>query len=175
MTTETVIFLDIDGVLTSARCNGFHDFDLWAVTFIRWACAKGNAKIVISSTWRSNKDAQAVFTKTFGEYLHNDWKTCYKGQRQDEIDDWLSKHPEVSNFIVIDDDIGDLKRHETKLIRTSSLDGMLTEHMMELRDRLGIKGFPHPYNPVFKDDVCFYTEREKETIKQYPVAAKFLD
>lgn len=171
----TIIFLDVDGVLTSARCNGFHDFDLWAVTFLRWACKKGNAKIVMSSVWRNNRDAKEVFGRTFGEFLHEDWRTGNHGAREDEIDEWLSRHPEITEFIVIDDDIGDLRRHEARLIRTSSMDGMLTEHMMDLRDRLGIKTFPHAYNPVFRDDVCFFTEREADVIKKYPVNPKFLD
>lgn len=173
----TIIFLDVDGVLTSTRCNGFHDFDLWAVSFLRWACDRSGAQIVISSVWRKNKDAQDVFKRTFGQYLHDDWRTpngTHSRARQDEIDEWREKHPEVTDFIVIDDDIGDLLRHESRLIRTSSIDGMLFEHMDKLREMLGIDGWPHAYNPVFRDDVCFFTEREKETIERYTVDAKYI-
>lgn len=173
-----IIFLDIDGVLTSARCNGFHDFDLWAITFLRWACKKGDAKIVISSVWRNDINAFDVFSKVFDEFLHENWRTPNlkdSRRREDEIDKWLQNNPDINEFIIIDDDIEDLRRHESRLIRTSSQDGMLSVHMMELRDRLGIGTFPHPYVPVFRDDVCFFTEREKEEIKKYPVSKEILD
>jgi hypothetical protein len=170
-----IIFLDVDGVLTSTRCNGFHDFDLWAVSFLRWACDVSGAKIVISSVWRNNEDAYKVFTRTFGQYLHADWRTSNIGLgREGQIDEWRNRHPEAGEVIVIDDDIGDLRRYEPVLIRTSSMDGMLWEHMDKLRAMLNIESFPHAYNPVFRDDVCFFTEREKDTIAKYTVGAKHL-
>ena len=69
--------------------------------------------LVISSTWRL--EGIAEFSTIFrlngcGEYLqrlHGDWRTCDEVRgvsRSDEIDEWLSRHPEVIHAAAIDND-----------------------------------------------------------------------
>lgn len=163
-TEQQIIFLDVDGVLTSMRCNGYYDFDLWAVTFLRWACEKSGAKIVMSSAWRNMPDAQEIFTKTFGEYLHEDWRTGVSATRGDEIDEWLVEHPDTDNFVIIDDTIQGLENHVTWLVFTSLDDGLLFRHMRDIKAMLGIKGRMPTLKKVFNDPICFYTERETRRI-----------
>ena len=121
---NAVIFLDVDGVLTSERCNGYYDFDLWAVNFFLWACEQSGAKIVMSSAWRNLPRAKEWFTEMFGKHLHKDWRTGGKDwHRGDEIDEWLEQHPEVDNFVIVDDTIHGLEGHKANLVFTSYCGG----------------------------------------------------
>jgi hypothetical protein len=82
---KRVIFLDIGGVVTSAK-TGWYIFDVTTVGFLRWFCKETEAKIVISSTWRKNHD-KAFFEKIFGDVIHVSWCTpdLYVWGRQETI------------------------------------------------------------------------------------------
>jgi hypothetical protein len=165
---RTVIFLDVDGVLTSMRCNGWYDFDLWAVSFLRWACAKSGAMIVMSSAWRTIPEAKEWFTQVFDKHLHADWRTKEDfrtlATRSDEINEWLSRHPEVGDFVVIDDTAHGLEKHRPQLVLTDEEDGMLLRHMRAIKEKLRIHGELPRLEPIFNDPVCFYRLREKRQI-----------
>ncbi len=72
-----------------------------------------------------------------------DWKTPDMGRlildaawdskiRGTEIEDWLSKHPEVSSYKILDD-IPDFLEHQTKFhIHTDSEDGMNSDNIKRL-------------------------------------------
>lgn len=143
-----IIFLDIDGVLTSAR-TGWMNWDIYATTFLKWACEQSNSKIVISSTWRCNRNRK-FFTDIFGEnFIHEDWRTPWNlmdldiNCRGDEIQSWLNNHPEITEFLIIDDDEDMLPSQMANLIKTNSMNGIMFENMEEIRERLGIKD---PFN-----------------------------
>ncbi len=162
---NAVIFLDVDGVLTSERCNGYYDFDLWAVNFFLWACEQSGAKIVMSSAWRNLPRAKEWFTEMFGKHLHKDWRTGGKDwHRGDEIDEWLEQHPEVDNFVIVDDTIHGLEGHKANLVFTSYCDGLLTKHMYDIKARLGLKGSLPRLKPMVVKDLYFYTKRENRKI-----------
>lgn len=98
--------------------NYFHGLDPRAIKCFNKVIDASSAKIVISSTWRHGTDE---YFESLKEYL----KVCgVKGeiigrtpshrrfsasryvhyQRGNEIQDWLSEHPEVTHFVVFDDD-----------------------------------------------------------------------
>lgn len=90
-------------------------------------------KIVISSTWRYSEtpdtlrkilspsklvgDAIIDITPDFG------WRDGKKVQRGDEIQDWLDKHPEVTHYVIVDDDNDMLESQKKNFVHTSSLHG----------------------------------------------------
>jgi hypothetical protein len=160
---NTIIFLDVDGVLTSMRCNGYYDFDLWAVHYFRWACEESGARIVMSTAWRVFPQARGWFTKVFGEYLHEDWRTGEDANRGLEIDEWLSRHPEVTNHVIVDDTLNGLENREA-LVLTSLNDGLLTSHRALISAKLGLKVAMPRLKHIPVEDVCFYTKREKRDI-----------
>ena len=113
-----VIFLDIDGVLNGDLFVPTDDtpgvlIDDMRLELIRHIVDETGAEIVLSSSWkghwgRSNSECDetgneinrifaakglSIFDKT--PNYHND--------RKQEIIDWLREHPEVSQFVVIDD------------------------------------------------------------------------
>lgn len=138
-----IIFLDIDGVITSPRTLSWFNFDIYAVNFLRWLCVEVDIKIVISSTWRLNHSKQ-FFEAIFGNIIHDDWKT--KSVRMDrrrglEIDEWLSRHSEVTRYLILDDDSDMLENQIPSFIQTDSVNGMLSEQMEKIRDYFEVKGW----------------------------------
>lgn len=147
-----IVFLDIDGVVTSARDNGFRDFNLHVVHWLRFICTEAGAKIVISSTWRHSHD-KAFWKTIFGELIHDDWRTpdgLRKSEgglwlspiRGDEVAEWLAKHPEVERYAILDDDSDFREEQKPNFIKTDSHNGMLFDSVMTLRDMLGVSKFP---------------------------------
>lgn len=123
-----VVFLDYDGVVNTPmwdecgkRCrynfpedNKVNNFQ--SVQWVSEFCEKYNYSIVVSSTWR--------FEKNYYECLRNGGLragVCVVGKtpildglsRTEEISRYLLEHPEVENFLIFDDD---------------EIDGSLSEH-----------------------------------------------
>ena len=131
-----IIFLDIDGVLNSQRTcvanNGYpHDFlpssmemfDHVAIKLIRKACELSGASIVLSSTWRimhtvhevANGLDLPVFDKT----------TTKDGRRGKQIQEWIDKNPQVTNYAIIDDDSDMEPSQQNNFVHTDYLDGFV--------------------------------------------------
>lgn len=140
-----VIFLDIDGVLNNkkwlgaAHFNRTEDYNLKqleprAIHLLNELVAATGAKVVVSSSWRilHSKDELEKFLKAKGfahslmDYTPN--SKTHNGCRGDEIQEWLSEHPEVSSFVILDDnsDMGDVI---DKLVQTSFKRGLQKEHV----------------------------------------------
>jgi len=103
-----IIFLDFDGVLTT-RATKFAHGDPSCVRELNRITTMTNAEIVVSSTWRfggltavcSSLNAWGVAKVPIDitPRLVND-----SGTRGDEIRQWLLEHPNVSRFVILDDD-----------------------------------------------------------------------
>ncbi len=107
-----VIFLDIDGVLNSyqydkGRTQADGNIDRSRVALIKSLVDKTGAKIVLSSTWREllGTDEARQLTDVFGEFSLTIYdKTPHvNNDRQQEITQWLSEHPETTKFVIFDD------------------------------------------------------------------------
>lgn len=150
MFEKPVIFLDIDGVFTSSRIQrAYGDRGLWsrfdpvAVEFFNRISK--DVIFVISSTWRKDYNTRDEFQEFvfdhngFDGILHDDWRTTtdYLGigkKRGDEVDEWLSRHPEITKFICVDDG-SDFLSHQ-KLVKTDAVNGLMFEEMQEIFDFL---------------------------------------
>lgn len=120
-----VIFLDIDGVLNSAmwaeRIAKNRDVykhiyipewqDINAINLLKNHICNHNIKLVISSSWRlstveeTKKDFNRYnFIKQLNPYIIG--VTPYKESRHrgEEIKAYLEEHPEIENWVIIDDD-----------------------------------------------------------------------
>lgn len=137
-----VIFLDIDGVLTSKASAMVQALDRGGlllmphpvhVAVLNAIILTVDARVVISSTWRRH----------YQEMLEELQKAGLKGeilgatpylpgeQRGTEIQAWLNEHPEVESFVILDDDVdmGDLREY---LVKTDTQDGLLATHIPEV-------------------------------------------
>ena len=136
------IGVDIDGVLNSDKTfkeryieynltkKWFLEMDLDMLNNLKTIIEKTDAKIVLSSSWRifmkkengiiksdddKGKKLLELF-KLYGIEIYD--MTPYRQYiREKEILAWL-KNNKVDNYVIIDDDIADIKSLEDKLIKT---------------------------------------------------------
>lgn len=119
--TAKVIFLDFDGPISNYRTalqTGDHEaFDPVTVEALDNICVISGAKIVCSSS-RTHKHSRISFhenRRLFEEAgfdmrnMHEDW-SCWNPSigRTRSIEEWLKKHPEITHYAIIDDDVVDL-------------------------------------------------------------------
>jgi hypothetical protein len=137
-----VLFLDMDGVLSFVRAYVVQQDrpaleDRWicdvSVRQLDAICRKSNAWVVVSSVWRLNRSRTSFVDLLkrhgFTGHLHKDWRTkqldgCIRG---DEVKEWLSRHPEVTTHVILDDD-SDF-HPDQPLVLTSTHDGLLWDHV----------------------------------------------
>lgn len=146
-----VIFLDIDGVLNSARSAlafGRYPmrpdgvdlalFDEVAVAMLRRIAVLANAQIVLSSSWRENFDYADIGTALNLPITGQtpSLRGCRRGQ---EIQHWLDDHPQVTHWAILDDMDHMLPVQRTHLIQTSSQDGLRHADALHLCELLDVK------------------------------------
>lgn len=102
-----VIFLDVDGVLNRGSFDqasgGLHDACLEE---LRLLVLHTSAKIVISSSWKDAEQLLLPLKCKLYEYgMRAIDTTEYRSHkvREVEIQEWLDKHPDVTNYVVLDD------------------------------------------------------------------------
>ena len=146
-----IIFLDIDGVLNKrfskthapSGCNGIENALLKRLAKI---IEETGAKVVLSSTWKSEIDKNLRYITGDGKYMLNKFK--YEGKfhlfdktpdasscmmRGTEIDEWLSKRDNVESFVILDDvDFDDFEvyGYTNKLVLTDPNDGLTDEDVL---------------------------------------------
>jgi hypothetical protein len=152
-----VLFLDVDGVLNYRAIFGQGTPSPVCPTAfrrVREVVQATGAKIGLSSTWRRGTrgaDRHLDKLERIGlfELTHDDWRTPYdlpaRGDgpladypsRGDEIADWLSRHPEVAAYAIVDDDSDMLEEQRQFFVQTTFEDGMLDRHRDALIAILG--------------------------------------
>jgi hypothetical protein len=144
-----IIFLDIDGVINSelyyksvnTKKKNWSRFDPKAVEMIKRLVEEFNARIVISSLWRfamKKELAQELKASGLINFLDKDWQTpvLQLGHRGKEIKLWLDQHPDIVEYVIIDDDSDILEEHLTRFVKTEIHDGMQEEHYYMAREIL---------------------------------------
>lgn len=117
-----VVFLDMDGVLCTRRAalalgayGHIHTLDPIGIQFLNRLHEAAPYQLVISSSWRHIYPDTPVILKASGltrPWCNPDWRTkdlwdhtrSSKNARPAEIDEWLSRHPEITDYIILDDD-----------------------------------------------------------------------
>ena len=98
------IFLDIDGVMNS---NLFYSERTQDKRYNDWIKEHPQriAKIVVSSTWRSDSNLQEVFNLVgIKEPIHDITPYMRSRHRGSEIQEWLDKQTEPYRYVIFDDD-----------------------------------------------------------------------
>ena len=151
-----IIFLDCDGVLNSEEVafkirieginsNGYGGFfqeptepthanvcfGQELVDNLKEIVEKTGAKIVISSTWRVTHRWQ-TFPKMLAIYGFDNAEVIgatpkLPTKRGYEIQQWLKEHPEVTNYVILDDDNDMLKEQSANFVKTSMYRGLSKE------------------------------------------------
>lgn len=108
---NSVIFLDVDGVLNSMSTPAWMGDD-WDIPLARplqnlkHIVDETGAKIVITSSWREHPLAMRkleLALKVFELQIAGEtpWMNL---DRPGEINAWLAKHPEVKRYVILDDE-----------------------------------------------------------------------
>lgn len=148
-----VIFLDIDGVLNSEEfwkneaqhvrkkkaiaegrshdeASAIANMDPNAVERIMRIVKETGAEIVVSSTWRFD-DSICYKLRFMGiPQIYGITPGTVKRYRGEEIKLWLDEHPEVIDYVIIDDDNDMLDEQDSHLVQTSWLTG-ITDYDVE--------------------------------------------
>lgn len=159
-----VIFLDIDGVLNNReafkkqwRSNGVKVLCPAAVLRFRRLVAYTGAKVVLSSTWRRHADMVSYLRSHHVlDACHEDWHTKHNVSvplmadsdgrapflvsvgRGGEIAEWLDRHPEVTEFVVLDDDPDALEcGHPHRVVSTLYEIGLTEEDFDKALNMIG--------------------------------------
>jgi len=126
-----VVFLDIDGVLndtvtTKDLMNDLPKKD--HLDCLKTIIDATGAKIVLSSTWRLLPSARSAVKSALGtvglEFIDI---TKELRDRASEIQEWLSRHPDVEQFVILDDEEISGK-FPNNLVQTTFYHGLLPEH-----------------------------------------------
>lgn len=110
-----VLFLDIDGVCNSRDFVRRTGSNLWnktdpdAVKLVRWIIKETGCKVVLSSTWRLYPDSRKAVRQQVCHYIDmtKDMQAGAKRgfvERGVEVQEWLDRHPAVTQYAILDDD-----------------------------------------------------------------------
>lgn len=162
-----VIFLDFDGVLTTVHKSSNQDIEK-RIKILSDICKECNCKVVIEASAKDSINEETMETdnkwiKTIFNYFKKYEiecigrtpnieieieKNCYIPMwKEDEIIEYLSKHPEIEHYCVIDDDdrypsdLDKVRKHLVKTIYYSDNpeeEGLLEKHKQEIREKLKI-------------------------------------
>jgi hypothetical protein len=150
-----VIFLDFDGVIMTYRTLMASEVMGWSnadpdpmlCALLRRVCATG-VGIVVSSSWRDAEETCKAKLKEGDllRFLHDDWRTPHMyqdgqsaGSRSREVADWLTRHPEVADYRILDDDHFQWTPEQTaRWIECSAYDGMPAMAMKDLAEWAGL-------------------------------------
>lgn len=102
-----VLFLDIDGVVnnyaTMQRFNGFIGINPDLAAKVQQIIKVTGCKVVLSSTWRRDAKSRSHVRKHVCDFI-DVTKSIGIGWRGEEVKEWLSRHPGVTNYAILDDD-----------------------------------------------------------------------
>lgn len=139
-----VIFLDIDGVLNHERhykwlmetdeptllqsVYPYSEFNPKSCRLLMDIIRETGAQIVVSSSWRLDGENRlnSLF-KFFGLPRIYDITPCLNTARGIEIGAWLAAHPEVTNYVILDDDEDMNDEQKPFFIKTNPYEDGLNE------------------------------------------------
>lgn len=140
-----VLFLDIDGVVNKrenynpAIKNNLYPIDSYCAFLVGRIQLETGCEVVLSSSWRHHPesvqnvservvellDKTIDYVKYDGVVRHargHDWDHSIRG---DEINQWLSEHPEVTKYAILDDESDFYD--DQPLFKTTFKDGLTDE------------------------------------------------
>lgn len=150
-----VLFLDVDGVLNNEDAFIRRRKELGPAPVCPICCGRlldlvraVDCKIVLSSAWRGIPHLEEKL-RAAGvlEFSHDDPRTVVLETqilpsgvligadtlRGREIAEWLSRHPEVTRYAIVDDDSDMLPEQLPFFVHTTFKTGLLDEHVAGLR------------------------------------------
>lgn len=125
-----VLFLDIDGVMNNDNLltfGGWNTIGDSQLEMLQKIIELTNAKIVLSSTWRLEEKTRKLVDEALakkGLELFDSTIEIKEKNRSSEILEWLSRHPNVKRFAVLDDCPSAGLEIEDNFFKTDFSDGL---------------------------------------------------
>lgn len=107
-----VLFLDIDGVVncvtTAQRHRGVIGIDPYMALIVDRIIQATGCDVVLSSTWRLWEESRKEVERQVCKFIDVTKSMPLQGgsethERGKEIAEWLSRHPEVERYAILDD------------------------------------------------------------------------
>lgn len=129
------IFLDVDGVLNSDEYFDSvsdsvddsieNEIDMNKIKLLKEAVDLTDAQVVLSSSWRYTRKAQALRELLIENGIVTDVTPFLQNKRGLEIKAWLKNNSDVDDFVILDDEVFDSYDDFllSKLIKTSDSNG----------------------------------------------------
>lgn len=148
-----VLFLDFDGVFNSEQSKVFWEnikdqstwekdignfnggmLEMFAKEYCPIALSNmehllrrnSEVKIVVSSSWRTSRtveELKEVFNSRLISDAIFDKTESFSNVRGEEIKKWLTEHPEVTQYVIVDDENNMLDEQKENFVKTSPLHG----------------------------------------------------
>lgn len=101
-----VLFLDIDGVCNSASTfqgsQELYGLDPYMCFLVGKIKLDTDCEVVLSSSWRHSAEAVLRVEERIVK-LFDTTGYAQSGFRGDEVREWMNRHPEVTNYAILDD------------------------------------------------------------------------
>lgn len=144
MDSVKVIFLDVDGVLNNYKTTrrtkgGFVFVEESKLKLLKHIIDVTGAEVVLSSDWRYDRDVPGWNDHylelrdellRYGIRFYGFTPELPSEHRGEEIALWLTEHPEVSDFVILDDRT-DIKPNKDHWVQTVMRRGLGTEEADE--------------------------------------------
>ena len=153
----SVIFLDVDGVLNNEnhilklvellgkeqyfqlhRDLGEMPFDYRSIQLLKQLIEETGADIVLSSTWRLSSKHIEAFEKYTGLKIADKTPRMPYLIRGQEIAQYLYKHREVVNYVIIDDSSDMLEEQKEHFVKVDAKKGFTTAEMKKCKEILSL-------------------------------------
>jgi hypothetical protein len=136
-----VVLLDIDGVILPDGMDS-HQMSATAIALVNRLCTETGGKIVVVSSWRKMEDdTVAILTRAgiAADHFHTDPEAphWFGSTRSEEINGWLSAHPEVQRLVLLDDAPCKDGNLEAVRVRCNSAIGLTEADYLTARKYLG--------------------------------------
>lgn len=129
-----ILFLDIDGVVNSVKNfnpknNTLYPLDRYCAFLVGRIQLQTGCKVVLSSSWRHDPRAVQEVSQNVVELL--DITPTLGKYRGDEVQAWLDKHPEVTKYAILDDDMDFYVYQAPNFFKTRFMEEGLTDEIAE--------------------------------------------
>lgn len=121
----------LDAGYTEKQAFGLINLDSIPIAKLNYLLSQTGAKIVVSSSWRSDSALQEIFAIVGIPAYIDITPYCESRHRGTEIKMWLDKHPEVENYVILDDDNDMLDEQLDHYIQTDWMKRGLNDENVE--------------------------------------------
>jgi hypothetical protein len=133
-----VLFLDIDGVVNNKRTKenfeGFMAIDPAMAALVQRIVRNTGCEIVLSSSWRLFRNGREEIESKICKFA--DITPILHAPRGYEIKVWLTRHPEIEHYAILDDAESILPEQRANLFQTTWESGLTEDIALAVEKHL---------------------------------------